>query len=162
MTWQTNLRSRDLAKIGQIVYPQRSFKRLGIVILWYQSGKISQKTQGGVGFKRFLTFDLYLGQVKGQGRISYIKMFRAGSQVSWYEWILPISSWDFTIRTFICPFFSTFSVIIQWQHDIFCHTSWYELLGIWPLCPPSFIEISWKMSEFWPQFNYYCGDYNYY
>ena len=47
-------------------------------------------------------------------------------------------------------FFSTFSVIVQWQHDIFCHTSWYELLGIWPLCPPSFIEISWKMSEFDP------------
>ena len=78
-------------------------------------------------------------------------MFRASSQVSWYEWMLPISSWDFTIRTFICPFFSTFSVIIQWQHDIFCHTSWYELLGPWPICPPSFIEISSKMSEFWPQ-----------
>ena len=77
-------------------------------------------------------------------------MFRPGSQVSWYEWILPISSWDFTIRTFICPFFSTFSVIIQWRHDIFCHTSWYELLGPWPICPPSFIEISSKMSEFDP------------
>ena len=40
-------------------------------------------------------------------------MFRAGSQVSRYEWILPISSWDFTIRTFICPF----------CYDIFCHNS---------------------------------------
>ena len=45
----TNLRSRDQGKIGQIAYPQRSFKRLGIEILWYQFGKISQKTQGGVG-----------------------------------------------------------------------------------------------------------------
>ena len=34
-------------------------------------------------------------------------------QVSWYEWILPFPYWDFTIRTFICPFF---------QH-IFCHNS---------------------------------------
>ena len=71
-------------------------------------------------------------------------MFRAGSQVSWYEWILPISSWDFTIRTFICPFFYTFSVIFQWQHVIWCQKWWYELLGPWPMCPPSFIEIASK------------------
>ena len=82
-------------------------------------------------------------------------MFRAGCQVSWYEWILPISSWHFTIRTFICTIFSTFSVIIQWQHVIWCHKWWYELLGPWPMCPPSFIEISWKMSEIWPLSNYY-------
>ena len=38
-----------------------------------------------ITFKRVLTFDLYLGQVNGQRKISYKKMFRAGSQVSWYE-----------------------------------------------------------------------------
>ena len=47
----------------------------------------------------------------------------------------------------------TFSVIIQWQHDIWCHKWWYELLAPWPMCPPSFIEISWKMSEIPPLFN---------
>ena len=50
-------------------------------------------------------------------------------------------------------FFMTFSVIIQWQHDIWCHKWWYELLAPWPMCPPSFIEISWKMSEISPLFN---------
>ena len=92
-----------------------------------------------------MTFDLYLGQVKGQRKICYQKIFSPGSQVSWYEWILAISSWDFTIRTFICPFFSTFSVIIPWQHDMSGHRSGYELLGPWPMCPASFIEISWKL-----------------
>ena len=97
-----------------------------------------------------MTSDLYLGQVKGQRKNLYQKIFSRDRQASWYEWI---SSCDYTIRTFICPFFITFSVIIQWQHDIFCHTSWYEL-GPWPMCPPSFIEISWTMSEIWPQSNY--------
>ena len=75
------------------------------------------------------------------------QIFRQDRQVSWYEWTFAISSWHVTIRTFICTFFSTFSVIIQWHHDIWCHTSWYELLGPWPMCPPSFIEISWSSSN---------------
>ena len=41
-------------------------------------------------------------------------------------------------------FFYTFSVIIQWQHVIWCQKWWYELLGPWPMCPPSFIEIASK------------------
>ena len=47
--------------------------------------QVSLKPRDEVGFKRFLTFDLYLGQVKGHRKISYKKMFRAGTQVSWYE-----------------------------------------------------------------------------
>ena len=50
-------------------------------------------------------------------------------------------------------FVMTFSVIIPWQHVIWCQKWWYELLGPWPICPPSFIEISWKMSEISPLFN---------
>ena len=59
-------------------------------------------------------------------------------------------------------FVMSFSVIIQWQHGIWYHASWYELLGPWPIFPPSFIEISWKLSEISPLSNYYCGDSNYY
>ena len=36
------------------------------------------KTQDEVGFKRFLTFDLYLGQVKGHRKISYKKCLGQG------------------------------------------------------------------------------------
>ena len=39
-------------------------------------------------------------------------------------------------------FVMTFSVIIPWQHVIWCQKWWYELLGPWPMCPPSFIEIA--------------------
>ena len=148
MTWQRSLRSRDLVKIGQIANPSqpssgRSLWRTCIIHLII----LCKKPREEIGFKRFLTFDLYLGQVKGQRKICYQKIFSPGSQVSWYEWILAISSWDFTIRTFICPFFSTFSVIIPWQHDRSGHRSGYELLGPWPMCPASFIEISWKLGQ---------------
>ena len=47
--------------------------------------QVSFKNQEGVCIYDFMTSDLYLGQVKGQRKISYKKMFRAGSQVSWYE-----------------------------------------------------------------------------
>ena len=39
-------------------------------------------------------------------------------------------------------FVMTFSVIIPWQHVIWCQKWRYELLGPWPMCPPSFIEIA--------------------
>ena len=135
-------------KIGQIAKSAstilwRSLWRTCIINLVI----LCKKPREEIGFKRFLTFDLYLGQVKGQRKICYQKIFSPSSQVSWYEWILAISSWDFTIRTFICPFFSTFSVIIPWQHDMSGHRSGYELGGPWPMCPGSFIEISWKLCQ---------------
>ena len=95
---------------------------------------LSKKSREEIGSKRFMTFDLHLGQVKGQRKF-------------FYQIILAISSWDFTIRTFICPFFSTFAVIIPWQHDMSGHRSGYQLLGPWPMCPASFIEIFWKLGH---------------
>ena len=135
-------------KIGQIA-------KSASTILWRSLWRtyilnlviVSKKSREEIGFKCFMTFDLYLGQIKGQRKKLYQKIFSPGSQVSCYEWILAISSWDFTIRTFICPFFSTFSVIIPWQHDMSGHRSGYELLGPWPMCPASFIEISWKLGQ---------------
>ena len=135
-------------KIGQIA-------KSASTILWRSLWRtyilnlviVSKKSREEIGFKCFMTFDLYLGQIKGQREKLYQKIFSPGSQVSCYEWILAISSWDFTIRTFICPFFSTFSVIIPWQHDMSGHRSGYELLGPWPMCPASFIEISWKLGQ---------------
>ena len=53
VTWQTTLRSRDLAKIGQIAYPVHTSMGLGIEILWYQVGKISQKIEGEIAFWTF-------------------------------------------------------------------------------------------------------------
>ena len=101
-----------------------------------------------------MTFDLYLGQVKGQLKNFGQNIFSSDSQVPWYDWILAISSWDFTIRIFICPFFSTFSVIFPWQHDIWVHTSGYELFGPWPMCLASFIEISCELGQNWALVNY--------
>ena len=43
---QYGIRSRDLAKIGQIAYPPRYLKGLDIEILWYQFGTISKKKPG--------------------------------------------------------------------------------------------------------------------
>ena len=43
--------------------------------------------------------------------------------------------------------FSTFSVIIPWQHDMSGHRSGYELLGPWPMCPGRFIEISCNLGQ---------------
>ena len=154
MTWQKSLRSRDLATIGHIANRILPVLGLDMETLSTEYHQVFFKTQDEVGFKRCLTFDLYLGQVKGHRKISYKKMFRAGMQVSWYEWILPFPYWDFTIRTFICPFFMSFSVIIPWQHDIFSHKWLYELVGPWPMCPPSFIEITCKMREISPLSNY--------
>ena len=75
-------------------------------------------------------------------------MFRAGRQVSWYEWILPISSWDFTIRTFICPFFMTFSVIIPWQHVIWCQ-KWM----IWAIGPMAYVPTKFHWDSFKRRWN---------
>ena len=70
-------------------------------------------------------------------------MFRAGSQVSWYEWILPISSWDFTIRTFICPF----------CYDIFCHNSMtachmMSKMIIWAIGPMAYVPTKFHWDSF--------------
>ena len=162
MTWQTTLRSRDLAKIGQIAYPIHRSMGLAIEILWYQSGKISRKIKGEITIWTFS--DLWPISRSGQRSAENFipKIFRAECKYHGMNEFWPsLPGTSQFVHSFV-HFVSTFSVIFQWQHDIFCHTSWYELLGPWPIFPPSFIEISWKMSEISPLSNYYCGDSNYY
>ena len=75
-------------------------------------------------------------------------MFRAGRQVSWYEWTLPISSWDFTIRTFICPF----------CYDIFCHNSMtachmMSKMEIWAIGPMAYVPTKFHWDSFKRRWN---------
>ena len=56
-------------KIGQIANPSQpsSEGHYGGPVLLI--GNLCKKPREEIGFKRFLTFDLYLGQVKGQRKI---------------------------------------------------------------------------------------------
>ena len=49
VTWQTTLRSCDLAKIGQIVYPPVFLKGVDMEDMYYYFGNFILKSQGGVG-----------------------------------------------------------------------------------------------------------------
>ena len=80
-------------------------------------------------------------------------MFRAGSKYHGRNEFCPsLPGTSQFVHSFV-HFVMTFSVIIPWQHVIWCQKWWYELLGPWSMCPPSFIEISWKMSEISPVSN---------
>ena len=69
-------------------------------------------------------------------------MFRAGGKYHGMNEFCPsLPGTPQFVHSFV-HFVMTFSVIIPWQHVIWCQKWRYELLGPWPMCPPSFIEIA--------------------
>ena len=160
MTWQKSLRSRGLAKIGQIAYPPRYLKGLDIEILWYQFGKLSKKNREELGFKRFLTFDLYLGQVKGQRKISNTKNVQ-GREPSIMVWMNFAHLFLGLHNSYI--HLSIFSLIFCHISMTACHM--ISKMMIWAIGPMAYVPTKFHWDSFnrrvkSDQFNYYYADNN--
>ena len=143
MTWQTSLRSRDLAKIGQIAYPIHRSMGLAIEILWYQCGKISPKIKGEITIWTFS--DLWpisrSGQRPAENFIPTNLYRRYASIMVWMNFGRLLLGLHI-IRTFICPF----------CYVIFCHnsmTAWYMIscIMIWAIRPMTYLptEFHWDI-----------------
>ena len=126
-----------------------------------QYHQVSFKNQGEIGIEAFS----YLWPISRSGQRSaenfkYKKCLGQGGKYRGRNELCPsLPGTSQFVHSFV-HFVMTFSVIIPWQHVIWCQKWRYELLAPWPMCPPSFIEIASK--EDWNLTNSNCTKNLYY